>query len=81
MQKEDSFSVNTLSRPVKRDKQENFEKACTAMKNDVELFAVSEFHKFMSEIAKESDLWLLRHNLIREWIHFIVSSCVSKYKS
>ena len=40
-------------RPVERDKQENFEKACIAVENDMELFIVSKFHKFLSEFGKE----------------------------
>ena len=49
------FSVSTPGRPTERDKQENFEKASIAMENDMELSKVSEFHKLMSEVGKESD--------------------------
>ena len=51
---ESPSSVSTAGRPVEGDKQENFEKACIAMENNIELFTVSEFHKFMSEIGIES---------------------------
>ena len=52
---ENPFLVCTSGRPVKCDKQENFEKARIAMENDMELYTVSEFHKLMSEIGKESE--------------------------
>ena len=52
---ENPFSVSTPGRLVKRDKQENFEKACIAMENDMELYTVLEFHKLMPEIEKESE--------------------------
>ena len=45
---EKPFSVSTPGRPVERDKQENFEKVCIAMENEMELYTVSEFHKLMS---------------------------------
>ena len=49
------FPVSTPGGPVERDKQKYFEKACIAVENDMELFIVSEFHKFMLEIGKEWD--------------------------
>ena len=52
---EDLFSENTPGRLIERDKQENFEKACIASKNDMQFFTVLEFHKFISEIVKESE--------------------------
>ena len=52
---ENPFLVCTSGRPVECDKQENFEKARIAMENDMELYTVSEFHKLMSEIGKESE--------------------------
>ena len=42
---ENPFSVSTPVRPVERDKQENFEKICIAMENDMEVYTVSVFHK------------------------------------
>ena len=61
---ENPFSVSTLGRPVERDKQENFEKACIAMENNMELYTVSEFQKLKSEIAKELETEDL------SWVHF-----------
>ena len=55
MKFEKPFSVSTPGRPVERDKQENFEKACIALENDMELFIVSKFSKFMLEFEKESE--------------------------
>ena len=49
------FPVSTPGGPVKRDKQKYFGKACIAVGNDMELFVVSKFHKFMLEIGKEWD--------------------------
>ena len=49
------FPVSTPGGPVERDKQENFEKACIALGNDMELFIVSKFSKFMLEFGKESE--------------------------
>ena len=49
---ENPFSVSAPSRPVEISKK-IFEKTC--MENDMELFTVSEFHKFMPEIGKESE--------------------------
>ena len=55
---ENAFSVSTPGRPVERDKQENFEKACIDVENDTALFMIwrnSKFHKFMSDSGKESE--------------------------
>ena len=52
---ENPFSVSAPGRPVEHDKKENFEKACIAVENYMELYTVSEFHKPMSEIGKESE--------------------------
>ena len=46
--------ISNLISLAERDKQENFEKACIAKENYMELFTVSEFQKFMLEIGKES---------------------------
>ena len=35
---ESTFSVSTPGRLVERDKQENFEKACIAVENDMEFY-------------------------------------------